>query len=456
MDTYDLIVVGGGTGNNVAEAAADAGMETALIEKGPLGGTCLNRGCNPSKMLIQHANVASTVQEAERFHVDATVESIDYEAIVDWMDESVSDVAESMESRFRDHEHLTVYQEEAHFTGPRTLAVEEGEIRGESVLVAAGSRPILPDIDGLEDVEYLTSDDALFLRDQPESLVILGGGYIALELGYFFETMGTDVTIIEKHDVLVHREDHDISTAITDVARDRHEVHTGFEATAVAASNGAVDVRIEATDGDETRSVAGEELLVAVGRQSNADTLDLGRAGIETDDRDLIETDEYLATSAENVWAQGDIAGNFFYKHAGDYETRYMIRKLVDGDTEPIEYTAMPHAIFTEPQVAGVGQTEAELREAGTTYRVGRAEYADTAMGRAKRLEDEFVKVLAAPDGGILGCHILGTEASTLIHEVVVAMREGSGAVSDVAESIHAHPTLSKVLESAFRDVDLD
>ena len=453
MADFDVLVIGGGTGNNVAAAAADAGLETALVEPGPLGGTCLNRGCNPSKMLIQAANAVNHVREAERFHVDATLEGVDHAAVVDEMDGLLGGIAEDMEARYRDKENLTLFKERTEFIDKRTVTLDGGAVTAEKVVVAAGSRPIVPPIDGLEDVDYLTSQDALYLRETPESLVILGGGYIAVELGYFFEAMGTDVTIIEMLDSLVPREEGDVADAFTEIAAGRHNVYTGHRVTAVEEAGEGYAVHAETEAGEET-TVEGAEVLVALGRRPNSDTLNLETADIEVDDRGFIETDECLQTTAENVWAQGDIAGNALFKHSGDYETRHTVANVVHGESRAIDLSAMPHTIFTEPQIAGVGATEEDLDDEGTEYVVGRDDYADSAMGRAKKLDHGFVKVLAAPDGEILGAHAIGYEASTLLHEVVLAMRTGV-TVDDVAGAIHAHPTLSKVVEAAFQDVPL-
>jgi len=452
MAHYDVLVVGGGTGNNVAAAAADAGLETALVEKGPLGGTCLNRGCNPSKMLIQAATAANHVREADRFFLDATLDDIDYAAIIDDMDETLAPIADGMEARYREKDHLTLYKDEAVFVDDRTVAVGDETVNADKVVVAAGSRPLVPPIDGLDDVDYMTSTEALYRREQPDSLVILGGGYIAVELGYFFESLGTDVTIVEMLDTLVPREDPDIADAFTEIARQRHEVYTGHRATAVESDSDGVTVHAETEDG-ETVAVEGEDLLVALGRRPNTDTLDVQAAGIETDDNGFVVTNDRLETSAENVWAQGDIADNAMFKHSGDYETGITIDNVVHERGSEADFTAMPHAIFTEPQMAGVGKTEDELAETGQDYVVGHQDLPGTPMGRAKKLDDGFVKVLAAPDGEILGCHMLGYEASTMLHEVVVAMRSGSGYVSDITDTIHAHPTLNKAVEYAFQDV---
>lgn len=451
MTDFDVLVIGGGTGNNVAAAAADAGLETALVEPGPLGGTCLNRGCNPSKMLLQAANAVNDVNEAGKFHVDASVESIDHAAVVDEMDDILSGIAADMESRYREKNDLTLYKERTAFVDDRTVELDGEQVTGEKVVIAAGSRPIVPPIDGLDEVDYLTSQDALYLRETPDSLVVLGGGYIAVELGYFFEAMGTDVTIVEMMDSLLPREDGDVAEAFTDLAAERDSVVTGHRVTAVEETGAGYEVHAEPEDGDSL-TVEGSEVLVALGRRPNSDTLDLENTAVEVDDQGFVETDEYLETTAEGVWAPGDIAGNALFKPSGDYETRHTVPNVVHGEQKAVDLSAMPHSIFTEPQIAGVGATEEELEKEGATYVVGRADYSDSAMGRAKKLDHGFVKVLADPDGEILGAHAIGYEASTLLHEAVLAMRAGVS-VDEVAGAIHAHPTLSKVVESAFQDV---
>ena len=451
MSEYEIVVVGGGTANNVAAAAADEGIDTALIEKGKLGGTCLNRGCNPSKMLIQAANVAEAVRGSGRFGVESSLDGIDFGGVVDEMDSVLSGLADGMEERYRAKNDLTLYNDTANFVDERTLELDGGdEIRGEKVVVAAGSRPLVPPIEGLDEVDYITSTEALYLEEAPDSLVIMGGGYIAVELGYFFEAMGTDVKIVEMMDSLVPREDGEVSEAFTEIAQKRHELYTGHRATAVEKDGDGVVVRAETEDGEET-VISGEELLVALGRRPNTDTLAVEEAGIETDENGFVKTNEYLETSAENVWAQGDIADNAMFKHSGDYETEKTVANVVHGERERVDFSAMPHAIFTEPQIAGVGATEEELTDEGLEYTVGRARYADSAMGRAKKLEHGFAKVLVAPGGDVLGCHMIGEEASVMIHQTVVAMRNGVTA-EEVADTIHAHPTLSRVVESAFED----
>ncbi|WP_458205080.1 dihydrolipoyl dehydrogenase [Haladaptatus sp. NG-SE-30] len=452
MGDFDIVVIGGGTGNKVALAAADRGMDVALVERGPIGGTCVNRGCNPSKTLIHRADIVDTVVRAGEFGIDAEVNEIDFSHIVHEVTNTVDGKSERMERTDRERDDITLFRDDARFVDDRTLAVGGERVRGEKVVVAAGARPVVPPIDGLEDVDYLTSREALRLDTQPEHLVVIGGGYIAAELGHFYESLGTHVTIVGRSDVLLSNEDHEVAKTFTEIASRRHTVNVGYEATEV--SQDGDEVTVTAERGDETISVTGDSLLLAAGRRPNSDHLDLDAAGIDTDDRGYVETNEYLETSAENVWAQGDIAGNYQFKHAADWETKYVVKNALDGEREAVDYSSMGHAVFTSPQVAGTGKTEQELESAGKAYAVGRCEYQDTVMGKAIKERDGFVKVLADPgDSEILGCHVIGPDASTLVHEVLLALASGSGTVRDVTDTIHIHPALSKVVLKAFENV---
>jgi mycothione reductase len=455
MADFDCIVFGGGTGNTVASAAADEGLETALIERGPLGGLCLNRGCNPSKMLIQHANALNNVRAAADFGIETTVEEVHFDEFVREVNDELAEAAAGKAENKREEDNLTLFQEEARFVDDHTIETASGETHtGEKVVIAAGSTPVVPGaIDGLDEVDFMTSNDVIRLEEPPDRLVALGGGYIAAELGYYLDAFGTDVTLIEMEDTLVSREDSEVAEAFTDIARERHEVRTGYRATAVTESGGELTVTAESEDGDEIE-VTGDELLVALGRRPNTDSIDLDATNVVTTDAGFIETDEQLRTTVENVWAMGDIADNSMFKHSGDYEGEIMAANVARDEGREADFTALPHAVFTEPQIGAVGETEADLDDDGREYVVGRAAFADTAMSRALKLDEGFVKVLADPSSHeILGCHIIGHEASTLLHEVTPAVRHGLSA-DDLANTlIHAHPSLSKVVMEACADV---
>ena len=457
MSEFDLIVLGGGTGNVVASAAAEEGLDVALVERDRLGGTCLNRGCNPSKKLIHRANTAETVQRAESLGIEASIERIDFEGIVDDVRASIRKAAEAKAERARAHSDITFYQREGRFVDAHTVevAAESGpggeRLTAATIVLAGGSRPMVPDpIEGTEETEFLTSDEALWLSERPDELVIVGGGYIAAELSHFFSQMGTEVVIVGHGDVLVDREDREVAERLTEAyrAKPSHDLHLGYRASTIEESDGRKRVTAEDDSGEEIE-VAGDRLLLATGRQPNSDTWNVSAAGIETDDKGFVETDEYLETSVDGVYAIGDIAGNYMFKHSGDKEAEYVVETVVHGNEAAVEYPGMAHAIFGSPQVASLGEAEADLEDG--TYEVGTYEYDETALGEALD-QGGFAKVLVGEDDEVLGCHVVGPEASTLIHEVSTAVAAGADATT-IAETIHVHPALSEVVQGAFRDV---
>lgn len=450
-EEYDLLVIGSGSGLDVASAYHSRDKNVALVEPGPLGGTCLNRGCIPSKMLIHRADIVETIHDADKFHIDASIDDIAFADIIDEVNEAVGEDSASIERAVKQSDNYDLYRTKARFVDEKTVEVDGDQITADQVLIAAGTRPLIPPIDGLEDVDYMTSKEALSRTERPDHMLIIGGGYIATELAHFYKAMGTDITIIEMSDVLVGNEDREISEKFTDSAHDQFDVNTGFKATEVAEDGDMVTVTAVNKD-DEEHIFEGDALLVAVGRVPNTDDLNVEAAGVETDDRGYLETNEQLETTADDVYALGDIAGNYMFKHSANLEAQYALWNMLLDRGEAVDYRAMPHAIFSRPEVAGVGKTEQQLEEDGMEYRVARYEYADTGKGMAIKEEDGFVKVLAAPESGeILGCHIMGPHAAKMIHEVLVAMRHGDGTVDEIADTIHIHPALNEVVQRAFK-----
>ncbi|WP_336136197.1 dihydrolipoyl dehydrogenase [Natronomonas amylolytica] len=470
MDEFDFLVIGSGSGLDVANVAVNQDQSVAVVEKGPLGGTCLNRGCIPSKMLLYHAEVLETVERAEEFGIHADVEGVDFAEIVREVNEDVSGDADSIRRGLESSPRHELYDGEARFVDDRTVEISGGEddgakLRAETVLIAAGTRPSIPPIDGIESVDYLTSTEALQLEEPPEHLVIVGGGYIAAELGHFFGTFGSDVSIVGRRPNLLPEADEEVGEAFTDRYAERFDVYTGYEAVAAEEADGEVTVEarpypeastVRTAGGDAVApadadrvEVTGDTLLVAAGRRPNSGTLNLDATGVETDAGGFIETDEYLRTDAEGVWALGDIVGEYLLKHSANHEASAVARNVFGGEMEAVDYTAMPFAVFASPEVAGVGLREGALRADDVDYAVRTYPYEETARGSAMHAEG-FVKVLIDLDGEIIGCHIIGPEASNLIEEVVVAMKAGTGTVQDIRESIHIHPALSEVVQRAF------
>jgi mycothione reductase len=464
METVEFLVVGSGSGLEVANAAVNQGQSVAVVEKGPLGGTCLNRGCIPSKQLLYHADVLETVERAEEFGIDATVEDVAFAEIVRAVNEDVGADAASIQRGLTASDQHRLLDGEARFVDDRTVEVTGGpddgvRIQAETILIAAGTRPAVPPVDGLQTVEYLTSREALELESPPDHLVIVGGGYVAAELGQFFDTFGSDVTIVGRRPNLLPQADAEVAAAFTQRYSERFTVHTGHEAVSVEpAGNGSVTVEARPyeydpepgpVDGGEHVQVTGDELLVAAGRVPNTDTLNLDATAVQTDDRGFVATDEFLRTDQPGVWALGDIVGEFLLKHSANHEARAVARNIFGEELQPVDYSAMPFAVFASPEVAGVGVRETELRETDREYATNTYRYEDTARGDAMHAEG-MVKVLIDLNGEILGCHIVGPEASTLIQEVVVAMRSGSGTVRDIRDAVHIHPALPEVVARAF------
>jgi mycothione reductase len=463
MEQFDFLVIGSGSGLDVANVATNQGQSVAVVEKGPLGGTCLNRGCIPSKLLLYHADVLETIERAGEFNIDATVDDVAFAEIVREVNDEVQADAESIRRGLQSSPDHELFAGRARFVDDRTVEVAGGaddgaRIQAETVLVAAGTRPAIPPIDGIDDVGYLTSTEALQLETPPEHLVIVGGGYIAAELGHFFGTFGSDVTIVGRRPHLLPEADEEVAAAFTDRYSERFTVHTGYSATSVTEQDGEITVEARAyeygpdpgvvPDG-ESVTATGDELLVAAGRVPNSDTLGLEATGVETDTRGFVETDEYLRTTADGIWALGDIVGEYLLKHNANHEAKTAARNIFGTDLEPVDYSAMPFAVFASPEVAGVGVRESDLREAGREYATNTYRYEDTARGDAMKAEG-LVKVLIDLEGEILGCHIVGPDASTLIQEVVVAMQSGSGTVQDIREAVHIHPALPEVVQRAF------
>ena len=453
MKKHDLVVVGAGSGLQVARAGVQKGMDVALIEEEGLGGTCLNRGCIPSKMLIHRANVAETIKDSEKFGINSTIDSIDFKDMIQEVNDEVSSESSAIKENIKKSGVYTLYEESASFVDERTLQVGDEKVKGDKVVIAAGARPKIPPIQGIEDVDYLTSKEALKLEDKPEELVIVGGGYIATELGHFFGSLGSEVTVLERNDRLLGREDEEVSQRFTAEFSKKYDVRTNTTVKTVSETDQGIKVVAE-DKGSKELEIYGDEILVATGRVPNTDLLDVEKGGVETDENGFIEVNERLETAADKTWALGDIIGGEMLKHVANLEAQYVIMNAIIEHDHSVDYRAIPHAIFSSPEVSGIGKTEQELKQEGKDYLKGVYNYEDTGFGSAMK-KGGFAKALVSPkDGQILGCHILGPRASMLIHEVSVAMRKGSGKADDIIDSIHVHPALNEVVQMAFESLE--
>jgi dihydrolipoamide dehydrogenase len=366
MRKFDLIVIGSGSGLEVSADVSDAGQSVAIVEEGPFGGTCLNRGCIPSKMLIHCADVMQTIQNAAAFGIQAKVESIGWQFIVNRAFEEVDADAAMIERGNRNAENVEVFKGRGRFTGPKSMAVQgyDEEITADTILIAAGTRPWVPDIPGLDQTPYITSDEALRLPEQPKRLTVIGGGYIAAELAHFFGALGTEVTIIHRRDLMLREEDTDVSRRFTEVYQRRFNMVLDAKVEGVSHQNGEITVEVTTPDGAQT--IKSDTLLMATGRVPNTDILEVAKTGVEVNDRGYIGTDEYLQTNVPGIWALGDIVGRYLLKHSSNLEASYASNKMLNPENQvAVDYHAMPHAVFASPQVASVGMTEQEAEGRG-------------------------------------------------------------------------------------------
>ncbi|MEN3035686.1 MAG: dihydrolipoyl dehydrogenase [Candidatus Methanosuratincola sp.] len=457
MRDFDLIVIGSGSGLDVAVAAANRGLRVAIVEKGPLGGTCLNRGCIPSKMLIHSADLVEEIRGAGRFGIKVKGYEVDYTAIVDRVTSDVDSESKSIENALMSSENPVLFNGLGKFTGRKIIEVNGEEITAEKILIAAGARPKIPEIEGLRESGFITSDDALRLREQPKTLAIIGGGYIAAELAHFFGSLGTEVYIIHRKELLINSEDEEVVRAFTGIASKKFRVFTSSEPVSVRREGGTYEIAVKDLKTSSIVTVSSDQLLVAAGRVPNSDLLDLEKTGVLVDPRGYIKVNEYLETNVPGIYALGDIIGKYQFKHAANLEAEYALQNMLFPEEKlPVDYTAMPHAIFTSPQIASVGSTEQELRSKGVEYIAAKWRYIDSGMGKAIEDHDGFVKFLYDKKTlKILGCHIIGTDAATMIHEVIVAMKSGKGDAFSILDAVHIHPALSEVVQRAASNIHI-
>jgi mycothione reductase len=457
-------VIGSGSGLDVANAVYQHGLKVAVIEKGKMGGTCLNRGCVPSKLLIHSADVIETIRRAHLFGLKVDGFSVDFQKIVERVNNIVDSESNEIRNAFEGTENPKLFPNKSRFVGEKVISVRDDDnnhhtITAGKILIASGTRPRIPNVKGLEESGYITSDEALRLKDQPRVLTIIGGGYIACELAHFFGSLGTTINIIQKGNFLIPNEDIEISQKFTEIFAKKYNVYLGYNAESVSKKTIKDGINSNLTFHLVAKNPAGksielrsDQLLVAVGRVPNSDTLDLEASGVKTNRKGFIITDRYLETNVKGIFALGDAIGHYLFKHNANHEAQYAYHNILHSDDKiPVSYAAMPHAIFSSPQIAGVGFTEQELKEGKKIeYQKSVYPYIWTAMGQALEDRDGFAKFLVdKKNRKILGCHIIGTDASTLIHEVIVAMKAGNGTIDNILKSVHIHPALSEVIARA-------
>ncbi|WP_340819868.1 dihydrolipoyl dehydrogenase [Methanolobus sp. WCC4] len=455
MKEYDLIVIGSGSGMNYIGAILDADpdMKVALIDKDEPGGICLTRGCIPSKMLLYPAELVRNIGKAGNFGIKASIENIDFKAVMERMRTSISADIESIRHSYTHLQRMDFYNEAAEFVSPYTMKVGDETITAKMIFLCTGSKPSIPPVKGLDEVDHLTSDDVLKLEELPESIAIIGGGYIAAEYGHFFSSMGSKVTIIGRNPRIIPEEESEVSVLAKRMMSEYMDILTNYEVVEVSSSPEGKTVIAKDRETGEEKEITASAILVATGRSPNTDILKPGVGGIETDERGWIKVNEYLETSMENVWAFGDANGTYLFKHVANHESTVVYYNAILKKKMKADYHAVPYAVFSHPEIAGVGMTERRaVEEYGEDNIVmGLYRFQETAKGVAMSLGDEFVKVIfEAQTQRILGAHIIGPEASVLIHEIIPLMYTESQDAGPIMYAMDIHPSLSEIIKRAF------
>lgn len=446
IEQYDLIIVGSGSGNSIPEFLSD--WKIAIVERDTFGGTCLNRGCIPSKMFVLPADIAEESRHSRRLGVDVRFHGADWVAIRDRVFGRIDPIAEGgRHYRATGSPNITLIEGTARFIEEGVLDVEGDRISAPHILVAAGSRPVIPPIPGLVETGFHTSDSIMRLDALPDRLGIIGGGYIAVEMGHVFAGLGSNVSLFNRSEVLLRAQDEEISARFTEVfgQRLRVDLHLRHLPNKIERRGDAIVIHCH---GEE---VEVDELLVATGREPNSDLLDADRGGLTCHHHGTIAVDEHMRTDVEGVWAIGDIANDFQLKHVANHEATVAFWNIAHpDDLKSINYKAVPAAVFSNPQVASVGLTEQEARESGRDFVVGRRDYAGTAYGWALADDTSFAKVLVDRETGlIIGAHIIGPQAATLIQPMIQAIQFDQTAADVTNEQFWIHPALTEVVENA-------
>lgn len=470
MTHYDIALIGSGSGNSFPGPEL-AEKSIVYIDRGigpdrVFGGTCLNAGCIPTKMLVHTADVAISPHEAGRLDLREDLEGVDWPAIrervfADRID-PISRAGLDYRENHADNANLTLLRGLGRFTAPGAMTVElnDGgtqEITADTFILGAGSRATLPEVEGLAEIDPLTSDTVMRIDALPSSLLILGSGVIASEFAHIMSGLGVDVTIIARSEHLLRHEEQAISEAYTELTAKTSTVVTSFAAQRAWREDGRVHLLGVQGEDAASRELVADEILVATGRRANADTLAVQSAGIGCDDAGRVRTDPYQRVLDESgevlegYWAFGDLSSPAQLKHVANHQERIMRHNVLHpedlrrSDTMPI-----PRGIFGRPQVAAIGMTEREARQSGRRIRTARQDYSGIAFGWALEDTTSFMTMHADADTGeILGCHIMGPEATVLIQPIIQAMSLGQR-VQDIARTQYwIHPALPELIENA-------
>ena len=452
--TYDSLIIGTGqAGPTLASRLAADGLKTAIVERKLFGGTCVNVGCTPTKTMVASARAAYVARRAAEFGVviDGPVR-VDMKRVKLRKDDVVRRSNEGVEKWLKNTRNLTVYEGHARFESPNQVRVGDDLLTADRIFINVGTRPVVPDIPGVGDVDILTSSDMMDIDFLPEHLVVIGGSYIGLELGQMFRRFGSKVTIVEMKPRLIAREDEDVSLAVHGIL-ESEGVDLRLDAKCIALARDGDGVKVTVDCEDSEPDILGSHVLLAVGRQPNTDDLGVDKAGIAVNKRGYIQVNDELMTNVPNIWALGDANGEGAFTHTSYNDHEIVADNLLNNDTRRLSDRIPTYGLFIDPPLGRVGMTEAQARESGREVLVGKRLMTRVSRAVEKGETQGFIKVMVdANTREILGAAILGVGGDEAIHSIVDVMY-AKAPYTVITGAVHIHPTVSELIPTTLGDL---
>jgi pyruvate/2-oxoglutarate dehydrogenase complex dihydrolipoamide dehydrogenase (E3) component len=452
---YAAIVIGAGqSGPPLAERLTKEGLTTAVIERKLLGGTCVNTGCIPTKTLIASARAAHMARRAVDFGVvDPGPIEVDMKRVKARKDDVVRESSQGVTEWLETMQGCTLYRGHARFEGPNVVRVGDELLAADRIFINTGARAMIPDMPGLDEVDYLTNSTIMEVDFLPEHLVIVGGSYVGLEFAQMYRRFGSRVTVVEKSERLISRDDADISAAVREILEHEGiELRTDAECIAARRHGDGIAISVDCRSG--APEVVGSHLLLAVGRRPNSDDLGLEKAGIETDERGYIRVDDQLRTNVAGVWATGDVNGRGAFTHTSWNDYEIVAANLFDGDSRRVSDRIMAYALYIDPPLGRVGMTEREVRDRGRAALMGKMPMSRVGRARERSETQGFMKVLV--DAGtleILGAAVLGIRGDEVVHSLLDVMYAGAPCTT-IQRAMHIHPTVTELVPTLLGELE--
>ncbi|MDA1196703.1 MAG: dihydrolipoyl dehydrogenase [Nanoarchaeota archaeon] len=451
VDQYDVMVIGGGTaGLKIAIHAASSKLKTVMIDPGALGGTCLNTGCIPSKVMLQTSHLFHQTNNLEEFGITVKEVKFDFAKVLARAQGMVDYGQKSIEMIIK-NPNLTTIREPAEFINNNTVKAGNAEVSAKTIIISTGSKNFIPPIKGLDTIDYITNENMLKTKAFPKKVVCIGGGYIAMEYATFFNELGSQVTVLERMPEILTLIDEDITSTLHKAYEEEGmTIKTGINIIEVNQEKNKKTITFNNVDDKNSKpeTIEADAIIVATGRIPNTDGLQLEKAGIKLNDRKGIKINEQFQTTNKNVYAIGDVIGDALFAHAASREAHIIIENIFNKAKRTLNFNLMPWTVFTNPPISGIGLSEKEAKEKKIEYRLFRANFARAAKTRIEGDSRGFMKIVVDKKGTMLGVTMMGLRADELIHEYVAVMNSSSPTIETIQNTIHIHPTIAEVADT--------